>query len=386
MYSPVTSDPSSVAPRSSYTTADSRSSSDIHSSQRTHRDFSSSHRTSFLDMSPSQRATSSPGPAAYYAPNVYLPGISSPPGSPNSISPCQKIGQSETESYTLSSDQLSRIVTGIRQLPIPSRNSHIGSESVETTSKERLSRYDAQFTPAIGVVKRDMFPSIRATVLAAVIDHTLEGDELHKLDSDMARRKGRIAFDRYGREFDGQGTTTEDYPTLQSLIDPLTTYFRVLIASCSSITDLQELAGASHQYVSQLVTFADKYEWAAVLAYHFDFYRARVREMKRGYYSGWAHVDGGLYTRHLTGRTKGYATAPGRNPGMGNPDGVSSSDDERHIRKEDLCDLFNPGICASPCRYRRIHQCQGCGSFEHPICACPSSRVVVYSTKGPAQA
>ncbi|RPD64168.1 hypothetical protein L227DRAFT_320030 [Lentinus tigrinus ALCF2SS1-6] len=199
----------------------------------------------------------------------------------------------------------------------------------------------------------------------------------------LAGRAGSRSTDTT-RGSDAQGSTIADYPTLQSLVDPLTTYFRILIAACTSVYDLLQLADGSHQYLSQLVAFEGKYEWAAVLAYHFDFYRAQVREMKRGNYAGWAQVtvNAALHVRHLAGREKGYAAA--RTPSVAGLHKMDNSSDEGLAREGELCDLFNPGVCASPCRYRRIHQCQGCGSYEHPIGACP--RVVVYSTQRPMHA
>ncbi|RPD76368.1 hypothetical protein L226DRAFT_611763 [Lentinus tigrinus ALCF2SS1-7] len=318
-------------------------------------------------MSPRNRATPFPGPSAYYAANVYMPDVS-PTASPK-VLPCQRIGWTEADSYTLSSDQVSRIVTGIREFPSPPQSSSGGSErNLATYAGQPRRRYppfgpESPLDPAL----RQMFPSIRETVLEAVTKHQLDEDEFHKLASDPTRRKGRVAFDRYDQ---GVRCPREHHRRLPDSAKPL--------------YDLLQLADGSHQYLSQLVAFEGKYEWAAVLAYHFDFYRAQVREMKRGNYAGWAQVtvNAALHVRHLAGREKGYAAA--RTPSVAGLHKMDNSSDEGLAREGELCDLFNPGVCASPCRYRRIHQCQGCGSYEHPIGACP--RVVVYSTQRPMHA
>lgn len=151
-----------------------------------------------------------------------------------------------------------------------------------------------------------MFPTLEPSVLSAVMRHTFNEDELYKLDSDSIRRKGRVAFDRHGRGFDASGTSTEDYPTLPSLLDPLTTYFRILLAACTDVAHLQQLADGSHQYIARLAAFADRYDWPAVLAYHFDFYRLRLQDMRSGRVSRWGEVDVGLHGQHLAGREKGY--------------------------------------------------------------------------------
>ncbi|TFK88417.1 hypothetical protein K466DRAFT_445907, partial [Polyporus arcularius HHB13444] len=209
---------------------------------------------------------------------------------------------------------------------------------------------------------REKFPSVKGSVVTAIANHKFEAEELHKLDSNLGRRS-----------YDGQGTGVQEYPVLQSLIDPLTTYFRILLASCTSVYDLQLLADGSHQYLSRLVAFAATYEWAAVLAYHFDFFRARVREMKDRNYSRWAHVDAGLHARHLTGR-EGSRYAADHTTSTGGRQRVISSTSPHHgvfTSRKELCELFNSGVCTkSPCRYRRIHECRQCGSDGHPVLTC----------------
>lgn len=253
--------------------------------------FSSSHQSSFLDMSPSYQTT---GPAAYAA-DGYRAGIT-PPDSP-ALSPYQSVDHHEALDYALSSDQLESIVTGIRQLPTPSRSSGGGPERYsDFTEEDRRRRYpQIRPDPALNAALREKFPSVQGPVVIAIANHRLQADELHKLDSDLTRRgnDGRV-----------KGTSIEEYPELQNLIDPLTTYFRILLASRTNLHELQRLADVSQQYISHLIALAATYEWAAVLAYHFDFYRVRMREMKDGNYSGWAQVDAELHARHLTSRER----------------------------------------------------------------------------------
>lgn len=292
MYSPASTDYSyfSLTPRSSYATADSPHGWSDTQSYRSA--TSSSHRSSFLDMSEHHPVQSNPEARSQTRIYTPIPGPArlpqmSAPDTPTPH-PCERLRL--PESYTLSPEQLAQLVAAVQQASASSQSSPGRPGS---TARDAL---------------QEAFEFVRGEVLSAVVSHSLEEDEIHKLSSDPGRNRGRVSFDRYGRGFDAQGTSIEDYPTLQSLLDPLATYFRILLASCANVNDLQCLADGSHQYIARLSAFADKYEWPAVLAYHFDFHHMLLREMRTGEYGGWGAVDVGLHARYLAGREKGWSS------------------------------------------------------------------------------
>ena len=398
MSSPTYTDLSSIAPRSSYTTLEPSSAwSDSQSSCSRN---PLSHRSSFLDLSPDYPAPDQQEHARSRT-RIYTPVPGSTQSQTNyngtpSMLPCERLGLAE--SYTLSRDQLVQLVSAVQQLSAPPQTNSAPPSHARQTLDQLQEEFDF----------------VRGEMLRAVITHTLEEDELHKLDSDRARSRGRVSFDRYGRGFDAQGTSTHDYPTLESVVDPLTTYFRVLLAALSSLSPsspssqvaVRALADGSHQYLARLTAFAGKYEWAAVLRYHFDFHRFRLCEMRMGEYGGWGAVDVGLHARHLAGREKGWnqtqqtqaqarpaptpataiATAWRRNTGPGAEeagvprDGSFMDFGEGRARTMPVCEQFNRGSCAEPCHYGRAHRCGGCGARGHSLVCCPSSRVVLYTT------
>ena len=151
---------------------------------------------------------------------------------------------------------------------------------------------------------RDKFPTIRGSCIRQIKAHIFEAHNIYQLDSDFNRRDGLTLFDRFGRGQCVQGERFRDYSSLNALLDPLFTYFRILVASvgAADATEGLALADATLAYVARLIQFAEKYEWNAVLAYHFDFHRMRLREMRHGEYGGWAGLGEELRARHLVGR------------------------------------------------------------------------------------
>ncbi|KAJ4469693.1 hypothetical protein C8J55DRAFT_411076, partial [Lentinula edodes] len=86
----------------------------------------------------------------------------------------------------------------------------------------------------------------------------------------------------------------EDYPTLDSLLVPLHTYFTVVI-DYLRIDGRPEigcvLASGSHRYMSFLTTMAKSVQWSTVLDYHVAYMDVRRQEMKRNEYLGWGTID-----------------------------------------------------------------------------------------------
>lgn len=99
-------------------------------------------------------------------------------------------------------------------------------------------------------------------------------------------------------------TKTEDYPTFDSLMEPLVVYFQILscyAASSNSISALLAIHRGSHVYRAHLSSLNRTYKWPAVLEYHSQFFFRRSREMARGDFSGWCSPDNELISQVLLG-------------------------------------------------------------------------------------
>lgn len=226
-------------------------------------------------------------------------------------------------SFGVSPASLSPLVASYSPYPSPNRASPYPSPIRAASPLIRVGTpYSTQgSTPSLEAL-RHMFPTTRGSYISAVANHTFEAHDLYKLDSDAARRNGRTLFDLYGRGTTIQGEGPADYPTPEALLDPLATYFRILVAATAQADAgaALALADAGFAYVAHVVALAGRYEWAAVLAYHFDFHRTRALEMRRGELPGrWADVDVGLLARHLVGKELAVSPRAGRARTRGEP-------------------------------------------------------------------
>ncbi|KAJ3720569.1 hypothetical protein C8R42DRAFT_722254 [Lentinula raphanica] len=116
-----------------------------------------------------------------------------------------------------------------------------------------------------------------------------------------------------------------DYPTLDSVVVPLLTYFNILIAYARLGGNPDAgcvLATGAMSYVASLMEMASKYQWAAVFDYHVEYMNFRRYEMKEGNYLGWGPVEGPLYAlvvanpRHKhPSRRSNYKPKPPKNQG-----------------------------------------------------------------------
>ncbi|PCH39402.1 hypothetical protein WOLCODRAFT_141248 [Wolfiporia cocos MD-104 SS10] len=138
----------------------------------------------------------------------------------------------------------------------------------------------------------ESFPHVQAEVLLNIARHTFEPRDLCKLDMHFSDRVPRTCPSNpspTSYEF-----ITHFYPSFSSLFVPLSTYFRILLAHAASSGNIDatyNLASASDEYLAHLVCLHEEYHWSVVLQYHMRFHAARMQEMCRGEYTGWAHAD-----------------------------------------------------------------------------------------------
>lgn len=205
------------------------------------------------------------------------------------------------------------------------------------------------------------FPEVEAATIAAIIQHEFKGSDLYKLDSryrDKAER-GVLELENGSLQFKTE-PTVKDYPNVNSVLQPLTVYFSILIAHSVATGKTADLAVAVLAYVSSLTKLATEFEWHAVLAYHMAFFARRRRDMLQGVYGGWALVDHALHGEYLLSYRKQK---------------VSSVPAKKLDHVKEVCNLFNKGTCTTtPCRNGRVHKCAQCGRGDHGANSCSSSR------------
>ncbi|KAJ7511478.1 hypothetical protein B0H11DRAFT_1641093, partial [Mycena galericulata] len=148
-----------------------------------------------------------------------------------------------------------------------------------------------------------LFPTIEAGMLLEIARHELKPVDLFKLDS-----RFRDKFDVERTEDSKTRTgTARDYPSLHSLLIPLTTYFRVLqafAALAGDTTSTRVIGDGAGWYTAHLLELHQRYEWSAIVQYHMQFHLIRRREMADGDYSGWGHTDADLMNQYLYDRRR----------------------------------------------------------------------------------
>ncbi|KAG6833300.1 hypothetical protein H0H87_008932 [Tephrocybe sp. NHM501043] len=140
------------------------------------------------------------------------------------------------------------------------------------------------------------------------------------------------------------------FPTLNSLLIPLSLYFSVLHASLSLTANFRTggptspmlsaiIAAnrATQTYISYICDICDYYDWSAVIAFHFAFHERRRVDMAMAQRGGreevgflkWGHIDGELMALHLFGkernRPKAVIGAATKKRPVGEPVALSSS-------------------------------------------------------------
>ncbi|KIJ39993.1 hypothetical protein M422DRAFT_49473 [Sphaerobolus stellatus SS14] len=182
--------------------------------------------------------------------------------------------------------------------------------------------------------------------------HEFKPIQLYKLDP-----LGKEAFKAKTFEFSEDGVTqrdreptSKDYPTQRSLFQPFGCYLQLLhhfVIAAGNTDNSLAVVYATLDYVNQLHAYAAKYEWNAVLKYHFEFHSARLAEMREGNFSGWQAADQDLVNLYLTGNTKVQ-----NKPSTGSSASLSFA--------KQVCNKFQEGKCQTPCPMNRQHQCRAC--------------------------
>lgn len=216
------------------------------------------------------------------------------------------------------------------------------------------------------------FPTIEAATISAILSHDLRATELFKLDSRYRDKTERqvLAFNGNNLEIASRDSLAKEYKSLNSVSVPLGTYFSVLLAAVpiTVISELRTLGQSFLWYTTHLLKLSADYEWAAVLAYHTDFFNTRRREMTEGTYAGWGRIDHDLHGEHLMDHRK---RAPAIKLASTSSSARSSSP---RPFSGDPCRNFNSGNCTTtPCTWKRPHVCSTCGKADHNALTHPSN-------------
>ncbi|KAF8578722.1 hypothetical protein K439DRAFT_1307894, partial [Ramaria rubella] len=154
------------------------------------------------------------------------------------------------------------------------------------------------------------FPHVDSALRLAIARHEFRPGHLYTLDATIKEKPKPRSFEITD---DGEFTqrdrdaSPKDYPSFRSLFDPLVVYFEILqffIISSGNIPAIQQVVLGCFEYSRLLYQIYSRYEWPAVLQYHFMFHHRCLAEMRDGDYSGWRAMDMELASLHLYGYTR----------------------------------------------------------------------------------
>ena len=235
--------------------------------------------------------------------------------------------------------------------PIPAMQEPVATRNVP------LPPFVAAPSPFVGKSLHNQFPEIEAGMLLEIVHHDFKPDNLFKL-SLQARDKTDPDRPESSKKTSGPYAA---YPSLHSLLTPLTTYFSVLqsfAASSGDASAASSIGVGGQRYIAHILDLHQRYEWLAVVEYHIHFHLRHRCEMADGNYNGWLQADPDLLNSFVYDRQRSTRAEGSR--------GLTKKD-----VKDQVCFAYNKGDClTSPCPSGRLHKCWKCGSSEHGEKAC----------------
>ncbi|KAG6914624.1 hypothetical protein DXG01_016246 [Tephrocybe rancida] len=198
------------------------------------------------------------------------------------------------------------------------------------------------------------FPDVKAACITVIIRHDLKATDLYKLDMRYHDQETSYTFNRSTNQFKVSNHTAKNYKTPNSIIIPLTMYFRVLSAHIHD----NKVTNYFFQYLTHLTGVASEYKWSAVFEYHSVFFNCRRAEMGGGDYSQWAEIDTQLMAKYLLQHRKAPPSKASKPLGASHtPSSLS-----------DVCRNFNEGKCTvAKCPWGRPHKCSTCGKTDYGL-------------------
>jgi hypothetical protein len=241
---------------------------------------------------------------------------------------------------TISQEALDRLI----QLAASGMTQNSSTATQSTDNSSRLPALPQITSPTVENSKSlfAQFSPLEASLLLSIIRHDFLPDDLHKLGRKWKPR-------------DYQAPTTSSpktYPSLDSLLIPLNTFFSVLTAYAYSVdrSDVACLiATGGYTYSTLLIEYNQQYQWNAVLEYHMEYHNKRRAEMALGDYSRWGIPDLDLQSRFLMPHIRSAAPAKAKAP-----------------KEQQYCFGFQSGSCqTTPCPDKRMHKCKNCDAPDH---------------------
>jgi len=210
------------------------------------------------------------------------------------------------------------------------------------------------------------FPDVKPTLLLAITKHEFDPGQIFKIDPQLRDkpRDRHLQLSETGVLNKGEkDTSPKEYPSFQSLHDPLHIYFNILMHQLIASRNHQvmlEFTHGSSKYMLGLLKLYIKYEWPQVLEYHFRFHNCQMVEMQEGSYGGWEHMDIDLMSLHLFCQPRNRLSKQSSQLAW-----LNTKD-----RSKQYCHMFTYSKFPSLCKLGRIHKCRKCGSPYHSMSSC----------------
>ncbi|THU99727.1 hypothetical protein K435DRAFT_595537, partial [Dendrothele bispora CBS 962.96] len=210
----------------------------------------------------------------------------------------------------------------------------------------------------------DLFPSVPQNTLLDIARHDFLPFDLRKLNAHL-----RDNSDAVSGNTSSSGSISRDFPNFTSLYRPLCTYFAILTTFAAAGGDANVVAALSRgtfEYSNLLFSYAQRFEWDAVVRYHIAFHDVQRCEMRNGNYAGWGIPNVGLMGIHLFGYSKTRSTTSASKSSSS-----STRPSGRKPKDQQTCFDWNKGLCSKdPCPEGRIHRCKNCESPDHKEGSC----------------
>ncbi|PBK85579.1 hypothetical protein ARMGADRAFT_1087446 [Armillaria gallica] len=128
---------------------------------------------------------------------------------------------------------LTKLITMQAQAASPSNTALVATQVPAPTSNSELVLGPLTLNPAASMSPSlfSLFPKVEVATITSIIQHDLCASDIYKLDTlhhNKAERK-TLELNDTKLELSNDNAVLKEYKTLNSIIDPLSTYFSILI-------------------------------------------------------------------------------------------------------------------------------------------------------------
>ncbi|KAG7443258.1 uncharacterized protein BT62DRAFT_845874, partial [Guyanagaster necrorhizus] len=146
-----------------------------------------------------------------------------------------------------------------------------------------------------------LFPEVEVAIIMMVIQYDLHASDIYKLNlkhRDKTERK-TPELNSTKLKLSNVNAALKEYKTLNSIIDPLSMYFSILIIHAQPSGKSALLGIQLFHYTAHLLRITSEYKWHAVVLYHMAFFTKYQEEMMDRDYARWSKIDLELQGKHL---------------------------------------------------------------------------------------